>query len=156
VVITPGSTIPISVTPPEGTVDAVREIDLAGNTIKEISIDTLNASLAAAGYNLTAGVFHHDVLPLSNGHWIVLTNTVTQYTDLPGYPGVTNVLGDVLVDLDTNLKAGLDVERIRLLGYQPAAVLVSRLDAHQPLIYSADDGNLIVSIRNQNLLVSRI
>lgn len=104
VVISPGSTAPIAQLPPPGTVDAVREIDLAGNTIREITIDALNAALASAGFNLTVGVFHHDVLPLPNGHWIVLTNTVRQFTDLPGYPGVTNVLGDVLVDLDTNLK----------------------------------------------------
>lgn len=153
VVISPGSTTPISVPPPAGTVDAVREIDLAGNTIKEISIDALNATLSAAGYNLTVGVFHHDVLPLPNGHWIVLTNTVKQFTDLPGYPGVTNVLGDVLVDLDTNLKPVWVWNEFDHLDVNRQPFMFPDWTHTNAIIYSASDGNLIVSIRNQNLLV---
>jgi arylsulfate sulfotransferase len=83
VVISPGSTTPIAMPPPPGTVDSLREIDLAGDTIREITIDDLNKRLASAGFDLTVSVFHHDVLPLANGHWIALTNTVKQFTDLP-------------------------------------------------------------------------
>ena len=58
--------------------------------------------LAAAGYSLQAVNIHHDLLQLSNGHWILLVNENRDFQDLPGYPGTTTVLGDALVDLDTN------------------------------------------------------
>ena len=81
-----------------------REVDLIGNTVKQITMAQLNARLAAANYNVTLQLFSHDITPLPNGHWLVLANTVKQFTNLPGYPGTTNVLGDVIVDLDTNLQ----------------------------------------------------
>lgn len=36
------------------------------------------------------------------GHLIVLASIAVPYTDLAGYPGTTNVVGDVLIDLDPN------------------------------------------------------
>jgi len=45
---------------------------------------------------------HHDFLPLSNGHLIVLGSAAQDFTDLPGYPGTIQVIGDLLVDLDRN------------------------------------------------------
>jgi hypothetical protein len=38
---------------------------------------------------------HHDVLQLSNGHWILLVNENKDFQ-------ATTVLGDAIVDLDTN------------------------------------------------------
>ena len=101
----PSSTVPSDGNPlPAGTVDVVREIDLTGATIREISIDTLNSRLAAAGMNYVASDIHHDVAVLPNSHWILLVNSTQQFTDLPGKQGVsTTVLGDALVDLDANL-----------------------------------------------------
>ena len=57
----------------------MREVNLAGDTVREISIDDLNTELAAATCaecNVTLQTFHHDVLPLPNGHWLVLANTI--------------------------------------------------------------------------------
>ena len=50
------------------TPNLVREVNLIGNTVKQITMAQLNAKLAAANYNLTLGVFSHDVTPLPNGH----------------------------------------------------------------------------------------
>ena len=51
-VFAPTSTVPSDGKPlPAGTVDLVREIDLTGATIREISIDTLNSRLAQASAN---------------------------------------------------------------------------------------------------------
>ena len=75
------------------------EIDLAGNTIREESLDALNASLPAAGFNITAVTFHHDVIALPNGHWIGLINTFRPCTGRPECSSNRNILGDVLVDL---------------------------------------------------------
>ena len=48
--------------------------------------------------------FHHDILVLPNGHWLILADVYKEFTDLAGYPGTTNVLGDVLLDVDLSGK----------------------------------------------------
>ncbi|MGO8720554.1 MAG: aryl-sulfate sulfotransferase, partial [Acidobacteriaceae bacterium] len=134
----------------------VREVDLIGNTVKQITMAQLNARLAAANYNLTLQVFSHDVTPLPNGHWLVLANTIKSVV-LNGQTTPTNVLGDVVVDLDTNLNPVwvwnefdyLDVNR------HPALFTQSDPDwTHSNAItYSKDDGNILVSIRHQSWVV---
>lgn len=78
----------------------VREIDLAGNIVSQFTAGDLKNWLQAAGYNLPINSIHHDLLPLPNGHLIVLVNYHKDFTDLPGRPGTTTVLGDALIDLD--------------------------------------------------------
>ncbi|MGA8528404.1 MAG: aryl-sulfate sulfotransferase, partial [Acidobacteriaceae bacterium] len=81
----------------------VREFDLAGNTIRQITMDQLNYELAAKGYNLQLLVFSHDVTVLPDGHWLVLA-TLEKSVVLNGATTPTNVLGDAIVDLDANLQ----------------------------------------------------
>jgi len=96
----------LSSLPPQGsgTVNAVREVDLAGNTVREIDMSALNQKLSAAGYRDSDGdayqltSFHHSVLALPNGHWVLLAAYPKTFTNLPGYPGKLSVLGDVLVE----------------------------------------------------------
>ncbi len=90
--------------PAANNIIAIREIDLTGGIVREISINDLNTALAAAGYNLALRQFHHDVTALPNGHWLVLSNILKTYTNVTGFPGTSNVLGDVIVDLDENLQ----------------------------------------------------
>ena len=136
------------------TVADVREVDLGGNTVKHITPGQLNDKLAAGGFNLAINTIHHDVLELPNGHWMVLANTTKSFTDLPGLPGNTDVLGDVLVELDTNLTPvwtwsefdhGLDVNR------HPMAF--PDWTHSNAVLYSPDDGNLLVSIRHQHWII---
>jgi arylsulfate sulfotransferase len=134
----------------------VREIDLIGNTVKQITMTQLNAKLAAANYDLTLGVFSHDVTVLPNGHWLVLANTVKSVV-LNGQTTPQNVLGDVVVDLDTNLNPvwvwntfdHLDVNR------HPALFTSTFGDwTHgNAIVYSKDDGNILVSLRHQSWVV---
>jgi len=153
VVITPGSTSPTAATAsPEGTIDVVREIDLAGTTIREISIGDLNTKLAAAGYDLILGSFHHDVLPLANGHWITLSNTVKQFTDVTGFPGVFPVLGDVIVDLDENLNPVWVWNAFDHMDVNRHPLLFPDWTHANALAYS-DDGNLLISMRHQNWIL---
>jgi arylsulfate sulfotransferase len=152
--ISPGSTAPLSpLALPAGSVDVIREIDLAGTTIRELSTSDLNTKLAAAGFNLTIGIFHHDVLQLPNGHWIVLTNTVQQFTDLPGFPGVTAVLGDVLVDVDQNSNPVWVWNEFDHFDVNHHPLLFPDWTHTNAVIYSADDGDLLVSLRHQNWVV---
>lgn len=132
---------------------AVREIDLAGTTIREVNLDQVNASLRSGNYPFSVTAFHHDVLALPNRHWIILCSTNEDFTDLPGYPGVSTVVGDALVDVDEN---GRVVWAWRNFDY---------FDVHRHpfglpdwthgngLAYSSTDGNLILSFRNQNWVV---
>ncbi len=59
-------------------INEMREIDLAGNTVSSLNMATLNQKLAAGNFrdaegNLyQLGSFHHDVLPLPNGHLVLL------------------------------------------------------------------------------------
>lgn len=141
------------VTPPAGTTDLIREIDLAGNPVRQITMAQLNTRLATAGYKLTLYDFHHDVEVLPNGHWIVIANTIEQESGVEGESGTQNVLGDVLVDLDTNLKPvwvwnefdHLDINR-HPMGYPDWTHT-------NAVLYSPSDGNLLISVRHQNWLL---
>jgi hypothetical protein len=154
VLISYASSAPIhGATIPPNTVDAVREVDLAGNTIRQVTESQLAQALAQEGYSFNLGSLHHDVLPLENGHWIMLLSVTQSFTNLPGYPGTTNVLGDVLVDIDEtghpvwvwNAFDHLDVNR--------HPYLFPDWTHSNALLYSADDHNLLLSVRHQNWII---
>ena len=131
----------------------LREVDLAGNTIRELDTGTLNTRLQQAGFNLQSQGFHHDVLPLNNGHWIALIGVNKSFTNLSGYPGTTVVIGDGLVDLDQNFNPvwawsafdHLDVNR-HLNG-------LPDWTHSNAIVYSPSDGNLLFSMRHQAWIV---
>lgn len=132
---------------------AVREIDLAGNTVRNITTGELSAKLQAQGYNITLQQFHHDVIPMSNGHWIVLSNEMRNFTNLTGIPGTTAVLGDVVVDLDENLNPVWVWDEFDHLDVNRHPMGFPDWTHTNALVYSPDDGNLIISIRHQNWVV---
>jgi hypothetical protein len=133
--------------------NVLREIDLAGNTIRETTLDQLNQQLHSAGYDFTLSTFHHDVAVLPNGHWVALANIVKSFTDLPGYPGTTNVLGDVIVDLDQDLKPVWVWNEFDHLDINRHPMSFPDWTHTNAVIYSKDDGNLLVSLRHQNWIV---
>ncbi len=134
-------------------INDIREVDLAGLTVHELSVTELNYLLQEKGFNLLVYTMHHDVTPLPNGHLIVLVNSFKLYNNLPGYPGPLSVLGDALIDLNQK--------------WQPVWVWNSfdHLDVnHHPMnfpdwthsnaiLYSPDDGNLLLSMRHQNWII---
>jgi len=128
----------------------LREVDLAGNTIREMDTGELSTRMQHAGFGFSPTGFHHDLLPLDNGHLIVLVNFGQDFTDLPGYPGTTHVIGDGLVDLDENWNPvwawsafdHLDVNR-HLNG-------LPDWTHGNAITYSPDDGNLLLSLRHQS------
>jgi len=151
----PSSTVPSDGNPlPAGTLYVVREIDLTGATIREISLDTLNSRLATAGMNYIASDIHHDVAVLPNGHWILLVNATQQLTDLPGKQGVsTTVLGDALVDLDTNLNPVWLWNSFDHLDVTRAPQGYPDWTHSNAVLYSPTDGNLLLSIRHQSWII---
>jgi len=141
----------------------VREVDLEGNIINSFTYIDLNNWLNAAGYNLVVNGIHHDLLPLPNGHLIVLFNHYQNFTNLPEYPGTTAVLGDGLVELDQNHNPVWFWDSFDHLC--PSNPTGPCLDINrQPLgfpdwthtntlVYSQDDGNLVLSMRNQSWII---
>jgi hypothetical protein len=130
----------------------LREVDLEGSTIRDVSIAQVNQSLQAKGYSFSIGAFSHDVLTLPNGHWITIGLTSKTFTNLPGYPGTTNVTGDAVVDIDPNGNVAwgwsafdyLDVNR-HLQGLPDWT--------HSNALVLTADGNLLISMRHQSWIL---
>ena len=146
---------------PDGGVAVMQEVDLGGNLIWQMTAAQLNTALAAATCaecNVTVIGTHHDFLVLPNGHLIVLAALQEALSD------GTTPTGDIVIDLgDMENVGGNNPNHIP----QPVWAWneFNHLDTNRrpysypdwthsnALIYSADDGNLIVSIRHQNWLV---
>jgi len=138
---------------PPKTFNDLREIDLAGNTIHDLTIAQLNQSLAAQGYTITLQAFSHDMLALPNGHLVLLAGTVQPFTNLPGYPGTTSVLGDVLIDVDQNYNPDWVWNSFDHLDINRHPYMFPDWTHGNALLYSADDHNLLFSMRHQNWIV---
>ncbi len=131
-------------------ITSIREIDLAGNLIRELDIPTLDKRMQAAGFDFAPDNFTHDFFPLDNGHVICLVNYSRNFVDLPGYPGSLAVAGDGLIDLDENWNPvwawssfdHLDVNR-HLNG-------LPDWTHGNGVAYSPVDGNLLLSLRHQS------
>ncbi len=128
------------------------EIDLAGNTIRDVSLNQVNQSLQAIGRSLTIINFSHDVLVLPNGHWITIGQVAQNYTDLPGYPGTIAVLGDVVVDIDTAGNTVWSWSAFDYLDVNRAPEGLPDWTHSNALVYTAD-GNLLLSMRNQSWIL---
>jgi arylsulfate sulfotransferase len=131
----------------------VREIDLAGKTIHEFTVDQLDHWLAKAGYTWKANAIHHDIEALPNGHLLVLVNTRKKFTNLPGRPGVTSVLGDAVIDLDQNYKPVWSWSSFDHLDVNRHPMLFPDWTHANTIAYSADDGNIVLSLRNQSWII---
>jgi len=159
-VIGPNTPVILTGPVPDGTINEIREVNLAGDTVREINIDDLNSELAAASCaecNVTLESFHHDVTPLPNGHWLVLA-TRTEALSPTSTPPLTNespqsVLGDVIVDLDQNLQPVWAWNEFNHLDPNRHPYMFPDWTHTNAIVYSKDDGNILVSMRHQNWVV---
>jgi arylsulfate sulfotransferase len=133
----------------DGLNSVLQEVDLSGALIWQMTAAELNNALAVAtcpGCNVSVIGTHHDFVQLPNGHLIVIAA-------LQRVISGTTVTGDVIIDLDENRKPvwlwnefdHLDVTR-QPMGFPDWTHT-------NAILYSADDGNLIVSMRHQNWIV---
>ena len=120
----------------------VQEVDLAGNVISQFNTTVLTNWLNAAGYTALTPVvsIHHDILPLPNGHVIVMFNHDVECTSIPGCVGTQDMIVDALADLDQNhnpvwvwdpLAHTCPPPYRPLPEYQPTSRASVRLVAHQ-------------------------
>ncbi len=136
----------------------LREFDLAGNTVREITQDQLGTELTAAGYNLAPVGISHDFVLLPNGHVVVIVTHTETISNLVGYTGPVQVIGDALVELDQNFKPvwvwdtfdHLDVNRHPFGFGTRAPYDWTHCNA---VAYSKDDGDLLLSSRHQSWIM---
>ena len=142
-----------------GLLNEVREIDLAGNTVRTVTMDALNQALAASSLRDADGnpyqlrSFHHSVLALPNGHWILLAAYTKNYTNLSGHPGTTSVIGDALVDVDQNSNPVWVWNTFDHLDINRQPMNFPDWTHSNDMLYSSDDHNLLLSIRHQNWII---
>jgi len=131
--------------------NAFREIDLAGNIVFQLQVGDINAGLTAIGASFQNLIqMHHDILKLPNGHYILLCN---YFPILPG-GGQSTTLGDALVEWDPH--AQKPVWTWSTFDHIPqthAPYGLADWTHANAIAYSPDDGNLILSMRNQNWIV---
>jgi arylsulfate sulfotransferase len=135
-----------------GAASTLREVDLAGDTLRETNVDAVNAELAALGQHAITD-FSHEAQRLPNGDTAVLATT-PRIVDLHGTP--TRYNGDMVIVLDQNFQvawvwdpfAHLDTNRLPTLGEGPTDWLHANSIAWSPA-----DGNLLVSFRSQDWVV---
>jgi arylsulfate sulfotransferase len=149
----PNGNIVVVVTPGLEAPDTLREIDLAGNTIQQIFIPTLQQKMQAAGYDFVPTSFHHDVLPLANGHVLAIVNCIKSFTNLPGYPGTIDVVGDGIVDLDQNFNPVWAWNGFDWLDINRHLEGLPDWTHSNALLYSPNDGNLLLSVRHQSWVI---
>jgi hypothetical protein len=131
----------------------LREVDLAGNTIRELKSSDLEQSLLTKGVKFPGVTFHHDVLELPNGHLMALVLFTKDYSDLPGYPGNTAVVGDGLVELDENWNVVWTWSAFDYLDVNRHLNGLPDWTHSNAVIYSPTDGNVILSMRHQAWLL---
>ncbi len=138
---------------PAGSLNVLREIDLAGNTIQQLAMADLNTRMAAAGFNVTLQLFSHDFQILPNGHWLIIANTVKHFDSVTEETGPQDVTGDVVVDLDPNLNPVWYWNEFDHLDVNRHPFMFPDWTHSNAVTYSPDDGNFLVSIRHQNWVV---
>jgi arylsulfate sulfotransferase len=133
----------------DGLDSVIQEVDLSGEIIWQLSAAQLNQDLAAAtcmGCNITVVGTHHDFAVLPNGHLVVIAATQQVVSG-------TTVTGDVLIDLDQNRKPVWLWNEFDHLDITRRPYMYPDWTHTNAIIYSPDDGNLIISMRHQNWLV---
>jgi hypothetical protein len=146
----------------------LREIDLAGNPLRETNLDAVNAQLTALGHDIIHS-FTHDAQRLPNGNTVVLGLT-ERTVDIGGTP--TNYVGTMIIVLDQDFQVTwawdafdyLDVNRGPVLGEvlepgstEPTAAVpvLPAVDwLHSNAVsWSSADQNLVLSVRHQDWVI---
>jgi hypothetical protein len=171
--LVPGGTVLLNgvdrYTPVRNAPNVLREIDLAGNPVRETNIAAVSAELKAMGIPGPVHAFHHDVQRLADGNTVALAY-VERSVNINGIP--TNYVGEMVVVLDQDFQVKwtwdafdhLDVNRGPVLGevvfpgspeptaFVPNLPAVDWLHVNAVALSPAD-GNFILSVRHQDWVV---
>lgn len=148
--------------------NVLREVDLAGNAIRETNLASINAQLSALGHDVVHS-FTNDVQRLPDGRTAAIG--MTQRTiDVNGTPTNYNGMSIVVLDADFRVTWAwngfdhLDVNRAPVLGeiVQPSTTGPSTAVPRLPSVdwlhinavsWSPADGDLVLSVRHQDWVV---
>jgi len=159
----------------------LKEIDLAGNVIRETNIGRVAEQLESRGIHSDCqkngrecvSGFHHEAIRLPNGHTLIVAGiermmpTGTQGSKMP-----VDVLGDLIIDLDEDFQVAgvwngfdhLDLKRKSLFdakchtgeGGCPAVLLADEANGWthtNSIAYIPSSGDLIISQPEQNWIL---
>jgi arylsulfate sulfotransferase len=146
----------------------VRKFDLAGITLKETNAARVNEQLKLMGRRQITS-FHHEARSLPSGNILVLADVEQLLTNVQG-PGAVDVIGDMIIVLDSDLNVvwtwdtfdHLDVTRKAVLGETcqgagacPVWLLAGTANdwTHGNAVQLTADGNLLYSTRHQDWLI---
>ena len=164
----------------------LREIDLAGNILRETNATRVSEQVASmsgitsnctlGGTDCLVGAFHHEAIQLPNGHTLALTDEEKIFTDgtqgsSPSNP--VDIIGDIIVDLDTNWQlAGywrafdhMNANRAAVLGETcvngaggcPPIILTAGTAQDwlhgNALYFTPSDGSVLFSMRHQDWVI---
>jgi arylsulfate sulfotransferase len=147
----------------------LREFDLAGTVLRETNAARVSEQLTAMGMH-PINAFHHEVRSLPNGGILALAATERILTDVQG-PGPVDVLGDIVLVLDSNLQVQwawdtfdhLDPHRLATLnetcvaitgGCPPIKLAALANDwTHGNSAQLTPDGNILYSARHQDWVI---
>ncbi|MGD0133672.1 MAG: aryl-sulfate sulfotransferase [Bryobacteraceae bacterium] len=160
--------------------ELVREVDLAGNIIRQTNADRVSEQLVAAGTDPISN-FHHEAIRLPNGHTITFGSLQGIYpAGTQGSSGPIDIIGLMIIELDENFQvvwhwnafdhAGggtqLDINRAAVRGEScvvnascfqalgcPAEMLANTAAdwLHgNSAQYEPSDGSLLISLRDQD------
>lgn len=138
---------------PDGVNSTLEEVDLGGNVVWSMTAAQLNRALSNAtcsGCNITVVGTHHDFAVLPNGHIIVIAAENKVYNNLTGYTTPVTVTGDVLIDLDQNHNPVWVWNEFDHLDVNRHPMMFPDWTHTNAVVYSPDDGDLIVSSRHQS------
>jgi hypothetical protein len=147
----------------------LREFDLAGMTLLETNAARVSEQLNALGKR-TITSFHHEARLLPGGNILVLASVEQIMDDVQG-PGPVDILGDMIIILDSSLQVvwtwdafdHLDVTRQAVLGetcniggggcppFYQAQTANDWL--HGNCVQLTPDGNILYSARHQDWLI---
>jgi arylsulfate sulfotransferase len=137
----------------DGNGSVIDEVDLGGNVVWSMTAAQLNQALANAtctGCNITVVGVHHDLAALPNGHLIFIADEEKTLSGLTGYNTPQTVDGDVLIDLDQNHNVVWVWSEFDHLDPNRHPDGFPDWTHTNAVVYSPDDGDLIVSSRHQS------
>ncbi len=146
-----------------------REIDLAGNTIRETNTGWISEQLQTRFRMPGITSFHHDAVRLPDGSIAAIASVEKVLNGVQGSAGPVDVLGDAIVVMDKNFNVTwawnsfdkLDVNRAAVLGETcvaaqpgcPPVQTVANDWLHSNSLEYLPDGNFLLSLRHQDWVV---
>jgi len=151
----------------------LREIDLAGNTLRETNASRLAEQTVAMGADAVTSV-HHDAIRLPNGNTALIASAERIFpAGTQGSTDPVDIIGDMVLVLDSNFQLiwlwnsfdHLDISRTALLnehctgigqpGCPPVLLAPTANDwmHSNSLYYNPGDGSFLLSMRHQDWVI---